>query len=104
MQKTEANCVTQGIANGGSGLGGLIFANTTRVLIERLSVKYSLIVNGAISAGVLVPCILLMKPRLQSRGARTEPLQASWIIHRGFIWVWIWGGFASTPPNTFLGQ
>lgn len=85
----------QGLANSGSGLGGLILSNTTRLLIDRLSVKYSLIINGAISAGVLTPCILLMKPRQKESGARSEPLQVSWLVHRGFMWVWIWGGLAS---------
>lgn len=36
-----------------------------------------------------------MKPRLKESGARSEPLQVSWLAHRGFIWVWIWGGLAS---------
>lgn len=92
----------QGLANSGSGLGGLILSNTTRLLIDRLSVKYSLIVNGAISAGILIPCILLMKPRQRESDARSEPLQVSWLVHRGFMWVWIWGGFASMtyPPSS----
>ena len=85
----------QGLANAGSGLGGVILSNTTRLLIDRLSVKYSLIVNGVISAGVLIPCILIMKPRLRESGARSEPLQVSWLFHRGFVWVWIWGALAS---------
>lgn len=87
---------SQGLANSGSGLGGLILSNTTRLMIDRLSVKYSLIINGAVSAGVLIPCILLMKPRQKETGARSEPLQVSWLVHRGFVWVWIWGGLAST--------
>ena len=36
-----------------------------------------------------------MKPRLKESGARAEPLQLSWLAHRGFAWVWIWGGLAS---------
>jgi hypothetical protein len=36
-----------------------------------------------------------MKPRLQISGARSEPLQVSWLVHRGFVWVWLWGWFAS---------
>ncbi|GAB7324255.1 hypothetical protein MBLNU13_g07606t2 [Cladosporium sp. NU13] len=86
--------LAQGLANAGSGLGGVILSNTTRLLIDGLSVKYSLIVNGTISAGVLVPCILVMKPRLRDSGARSEPLQVSWLFHRGFVWVWIWGALA----------
>lgn len=58
--------------------------------------RYSLIANGAISAGILFPCILLMKPRLKESGALSEPLQLSWIVHRGFVWVWLWGGLASS--------
>lgn len=89
--------VLQGLANAGSGLGGVILSNTTQLLIDRLSVRYSLIVNGAISAGVLIPCILAMKPRQRHSEARSEPLQVSWLVHRGFVWVWIWGGLASKP-------
>jgi MFS family permease len=36
-----------------------------------------------------------MKPKIRESGARSEPLQLSWLFHRGFVWVWIWGALAS---------
>ncbi len=51
----------QGIAAAGSGMGGLVLANTTRYLIQEKSLKYALICNGIVSFVVLLPCITLMK-------------------------------------------
>ncbi|KAI9636267.1 UM00103-like protein [Dioszegia hungarica] len=49
--------LAQGVAAAGSGLGGLVLANTTRAILEhpRLGVKWALIINGGISGMVLFP-------------------------------------------------
>ncbi|WVQ72898.1 hypothetical protein IAR50_002459 [Cryptococcus sp. DSM 104548] len=85
--------LTQGIAACGSGAGGLLMANTTRVLIERLSVKWALIINGLISAALLLPGLVLFKGRHKAMKARQAPLEFKWLWHQGFVWVWIWGAF-----------
>jgi hypothetical protein len=53
--------LAQGLSNAGSGVGGLIFSNTTRLAIETVGLKYSLVINGLISLVVLTPAVLLMR-------------------------------------------
>ncbi|KAM0752973.1 UM00103-like protein [Meredithblackwellia eburnea MCA 4105] len=86
--------LAQGLSAGGSGLGGLIFANVTRVTIEKLGVKWALVINGIASLVVLTPSILLLKGRTQELKAKSEPLQIKWVFHRGYVWVWTWGSLA----------
>ncbi|CAK7230129.1 RNA helicase [Sporothrix eucalyptigena] len=83
--------LAQGLANAGSGLGGLVLSNTTRLLIEELSLKRALIVNGAISAAILVPCLCLLRRGPVDTGRRLEPLELRWLFHPGYFWVWTWG-------------
>ncbi|KAM0746000.1 UM00103-like protein [Meredithblackwellia eburnea MCA 4105] len=80
----------QGISAAGTGFGGMIFSNVTRVTIEKLGVKWALIINGCASLVVLTPSVLLLKSR-KSVQAKNEPLQLKWIFHPGFFWVWTWG-------------
>ncbi|WVR06169.1 hypothetical protein IAU60_003199 [Kwoniella sp. DSM 27419] len=83
--------LAQGIATAGSGLGGLILSNTTRLIIDRISVKWALIINGCISLAFLVPSVILLKGRHKAVGARQAPLEVKWLWHPGFMWVWLWG-------------
>ncbi|CAI6034725.1 unnamed protein product [Clonostachys chloroleuca] len=86
--------LAQGIATTGSGIGGLIFSNTTRAALATMGVKYTLVMNGCISAVVLVPCLVLLKGRT-AVNIRVEPLQVKWFVHGTFFWVWTWGFFAA---------
>ncbi|CAH0045480.1 unnamed protein product [Clonostachys solani] len=86
--------LAQGIATTGSGIGGLIFSNTTRAALATMGVKYTLVMNGCISAVVLVPCLVLLKGRT-AVNVRVEPLQLKWFVHGTFFWVWTWGFFAA---------
>ncbi|CAG9949270.1 unnamed protein product [Clonostachys rosea f. rosea IK726] len=56
--------------------------------------QYTLIMNGCISAVVLVPCLVLLKGRT-AVNVRVEPLQVKWFVHSTFFWVWTWGFFAA---------
>ncbi|WRT67573.1 uncharacterized protein IL334_004545 [Kwoniella shivajii] len=85
--------LAQGIATSGSGLGGLILSNTTRLIIDRINVKWALIINGIISLVCLVPAIILLKGRHKAIGARQAPLELKWLWHPGFLWVWLWAAF-----------
>ncbi|WWC88894.1 uncharacterized protein L201_003809 [Kwoniella dendrophila CBS 6074] len=82
--------LASGIATAGSGLGGLILSNTTRVIIDKIDVKWALIINGLISLVVIVPSVLLLKGRHKAIGARQAPFEFKWVVHPGFIWVWSW--------------
>ncbi|PWZ02948.1 MFS general substrate transporter [Testicularia cyperi] len=86
--------VAQGLAAAGSGLGGLILANTTRYLIEAKSLKYALICNGIVSLVVLFPCITLMRATPGAARAKSKPLELKWIYHPGYVFVLGFGGFA----------
>jgi len=85
----------QGIANGGSGLGGLIFANTTRLSLESLGVKWALIINGLISGIILVPVVVLMKGRHKQLKAKSLSLELKWFVHPGFVWILLWASCCS---------
>lgn len=85
----------QGIANSGSGLGGLILANTTRAALQNLGVKWALIINGLASLVVMTPAVLLMKGRHKAVKARSQAFEKRWLWHPGFVWVWLWGSFTS---------
>lgn len=89
--------LAQGLAASGSGLGGLILANTTRAILERpgLGVKWALIINGLISGVVLFPAITLLRGRHKAVGAKSMPYESRWFVHPGFVWVLLWGFFAS---------
>ncbi|KAK8858387.1 hypothetical protein IAR55_002614 [Kwoniella newhampshirensis] len=83
--------LAQGLATSGSGLGGLVLANTTRLCLENISVKWALIINGLISAVLLIPSIILLRGRHKAIGVRQAPLEIKWLWHKGFVWVWLWG-------------
>lgn len=72
-----------------------MLSNTTRLLIQELSLKQALIVNGGISAAVLIPCLLLLRHGPVHTGRRLEPIEVRWLYHPGFVWVWTWGFTAS---------
>ncbi|EST09734.1 Major facilitator superfamily [Kalmanozyma brasiliensis GHG001] len=103
----------QGLSAAGSGLGGLILANTTRYLISHKSLQYALICNGIVSLVVLFPCITLMKSTepqtlriIPSRFRKTtelpptaarirkNPLELKWLVHPGYAFVLLFGVFS----------
>lgn len=102
----------QGLAAAGSGMGGLVLANTTRYLIQKKSLQYALICNGIVSCVVLLPCITLMKSTepqnlrfLPSRfrkhlsdaapaKIKKNPLELKWFVHPGYIFVLLFGVFS----------
>jgi hypothetical protein len=84
----------QGIGAAGSGLGGLVLSNITRVTLEKYGVKWSLIINGLISLVCLVPTVLLLKSRHKKVGSRVASFQLKWIVHPGYIFVLLWGFFS----------
>ncbi|KIR35552.1 hypothetical protein I352_01827 [Cryptococcus deuterogattii MMRL2647] len=94
--------LAQGLAASGSGLGGLILSNTTRILLEKLSVKWALIINGCISLVLLLPGLLLLRGRHKVIGARQAPLELKWLWHGGFLWVWLWGVFCSKSIMSYF--
>ncbi|ORX40302.1 UM00103-like protein [Kockovaella imperatae] len=86
--------LAQGIANAGSGVGALILSNTTRVVLQRIDVKWSLVINGLISISVLLPAAFLLRARDQHVGMRSHPLKISYLWHPGYMWVCLWGAFS----------
>lgn len=103
----------QGLSAAGSGLGGLVLANTTRYLIQEKSLKYALICNGIVSLVVLFPCITLMKSTepqtlrflpaklrknrdLPATAAKIKknPLELKWFVHPGYVFVLLFGVFS----------
>jgi MFS family permease len=93
----------QGLAAAGSGMGGLVLANTTRWIIENRSLKYALVTNGLVSLVVLTPCIILMKGTEAGRKrAQAKPFDLQWVVHRGYSFVLLFGIFALIAYFTAL--
>jgi MFS family permease len=82
--------LANGIAAAGSGIGGLIFSNTTRLIIARISLRWAFIINGLISAAVMIPTIILLKSRSKLIGANFVSFPYQLFAHPGFIWVLGW--------------
>lgn len=96
--RADSQADEQGIGAAGSGLGGLVLSNVTRVTLERYGVKWSLIINGLISLAVLTPTTLLFKSRHKKVGSRVASFQLKWLVHPGYVWVLVWG-FSSRKSN-----
>jgi hypothetical protein len=80
--------------NAGSGIGGLVFAQTTRITLEKLGVLWALVINGMVSLAVIVPCTLLLKQRTQMNRTSAK-FELRYLRHPGMVWVFLWGGAAS---------
>ena len=90
---SSKRALANGLAASGTGLGGVILSNTTRVIIERVSLKWAYIINGLISLAVLIPCIILIKSRSKLIDAKFETLKWSYFVHPGLVYIWIWAFF-----------
>jgi MFS family permease len=81
-----------GLVSAGNGGGALALSFITHSTIDKFGLRWAMIINGIISFAVLLPCILL----LRTRGAtRYATLQTRFWKHKGYIWVLLWGNFAS---------
>jgi MFS family permease len=87
--------LAQGIAQAGSGVGALVFSNTTPLLLHHLGVKWTYIINGCISMAVLLPAAFLMKGRAKSVGAKNAPLQLDFFWHPGYRYYLVWAVLTS---------
>ena len=79
--------LANGLAAGGSGMGGLIFSNTTRLAIANLGLRWAFIINGLISLAVMIPVFFMLKSRSKTIGAtfqtfRLSIVNSSW-LHLG---------------------
>jgi len=87
--------LAQGISNGGSGVGALILSNTTVLLLQRLGIKWTLIINGCVSGFVLIVATSLLRARKGSMKPKNRSLQLKLAIHPGYRWVLTWAAFVS---------
>ncbi|KAH8925412.1 MFS general substrate transporter [Atractiella rhizophila] len=86
--------IAMGLVAGGSGLGGLVLALSTRASIENISLKVAFIINACVSLGGLLPGVFLLKGR-KAVNAKFETFRPKWFIHPGFSFVLIWAWFTS---------
>lgn len=87
--------LAQGIGQAGSGVGALIFSNTTPLLLHSLGVKWTYVINGCICFAMLFPAIFLLKGRHKAIQAKSAPLQFSFFWHPGYRWLLVWAFFTS---------
>lgn len=86
--------MANGIAAAGSGVGGLIFSNTTRLAIAHLGLRLAFVINGLISLAVMIPVFFLLRSRSKLIGANFKAFEFRMLGHPGFIWVVLWATFA----------
>lgn len=60
-----------------------------------VDVKYTYVVNGCISAFVLITASLLLRGRHEQVQARQAPLQLSFFWHPGYKWMLLWAFLTS---------
>jgi len=68
-----------------------VLSLTTRVIIERLGLRWAFFIDAFISLAVLVPSVFLLKSRVYFIDAKFEPIQYQFLWHPGFVYVWLWG-------------
>lgn len=86
----------QGIAQAGSGVGGVIWANTTPLLLQRVGVKWTLVINGLITMVILLIATFFIKGRHTAVGAKSASFHVSLVwTNFGFAWFLIWGALTS---------
>ena len=73
----KRRALASGICGAGSGAGGLIFSNLNRYLIENKGLRWAFLVNGLVSAAVMIPCTILMKRNLSHSTKIRKP--AKWL-------------------------
>lgn len=83
-------------------MGALILSNTTRVAIQSIGIKWSLVINGLVSLILLIPAILFARGR-KSLGARMDPLQAHFLWHPGYFFVLLWGCLSGNGKSFLCG-
>ncbi|KAL1408576.1 hypothetical protein Q8F55_005389 [Vanrija albida] len=82
----------QGIAQAGSGVGGVIWANTTPLLLQRVGVKWTLVTNGLITMVILLIATFFIKGRHTAVGAKSASFHVSLVwTNFGFAWFLVWG-------------
>lgn len=91
--------LAQGIAQAGSGVGALFFSNITPLILDKLGVKKTYLINGCISLGVLIPCVLLMKGRHKAVGAKSAPMQLNFFWHPGYKYYLVWAFLCSESQS-----
>jgi MFS family permease len=82
--------LAQGIGQAGSGVGALVFSNLTPVLLHKLGVKWTYVINGCICMALLFPAVFLLKGRHKAVQARSAPLEFKWFWHPGYRWLLLW--------------
>lgn len=58
--------------------------------------KWTYVINGCISAVVLITASLLLRGRHEAVQARQAPLQLSFFWHPGYKWLLLWAFLTST--------
>lgn len=91
--------LAQGIGQAGSGVGALVFSNTTPLLLHSVGVKWTYVINGCICFALLFPAIFLTKGRHKAVQAKSAPLQISFFWHPGYRWLLLWAFLTSTCPG-----
>lgn len=90
--------LAQGLGQAGSGVGALVFSNTTPLLLHSLGVKWTYVINGCICFALLFPAVFLLKGRHKAVQARSAPLEFKWFWHPGYRWLLLWAFLTSEPP------
>lgn len=91
---TKRRSVANGIATGGSGLGGMMYSLAANAMIQRLGVGWTFRILGIISFTVNFVCAMLIKDRNKAVGATQLAFDYRLFKRVEFLMTLGWGFFS----------
>jgi len=77
-------------SHAGVGAGALVISITTRLTIERISLRVAFFINAGITLVLQVPAIFMYRTRASHAAAKLAPMELKWMVHPGARWVFGW--------------
>ncbi len=91
---TKRRSVANGIATGGSGLGGMMYSLAVNAMIQRLGIGWAFRILGIVSFTVNFVCAILIKDRNKAIGASQLAFDYRLFKRMEFLLVLGWGFFS----------
>lgn len=91
---TKNRSVANGIATGGSGLGGMMYSLAVNAMIQRLGIGWAFRILGIVSFTVNFVCAILIKDRNKAIGASQLAFDYRLFKRMEFLLVLGWGFFS----------
>ncbi|KAI9756249.1 MAG: hypothetical protein M4579_003916 [Chaenotheca gracillima] len=91
---SKRRSLANGIATGGSGIGGIIYSLGTNAIIQKLGLAWAFRILAILQFTVNFTCALLIKDRNKAVGARNVPFDHRLFKRKEFLLLLGWGFFS----------